>query len=68
MVETIEKKRQPFPNLEAIYLLTPDADSVAMMIEDFTVKGNMYAAAHLFFTNSILFSKFGLLTFWFSIT
>jgi syntaxin-binding protein 1 len=50
VVENIEVRRQPFPNLEAVYILTPTPTSVAAFIEDFQIQGNMYAAAHLFFT------------------
>lgn len=54
VVENIEQRRQPFPNLEAVYILTPSNNSVAGFLEDFTEKGNMYAAAHLFFTDGII--------------
>lgn len=50
VVENVEAHRQPFPNLEAVYILTPTATSVTAFIEDFQIQGNMYAAAHLFFT------------------
>ncbi|KAI9226938.1 MAG: Sec1-like protein [Piptocephalis tieghemiana] len=53
LIENVEKKRQPFPNLEALYFLTPNPDSIALMVEDFTKSEPMYAAAHLFFTTSL---------------
>ncbi|RKP27520.1 Sec1-like protein, partial [Syncephalis pseudoplumigaleata] len=66
LVESIEKKRQPFTNLEALYILTPCVESVFLMIQDLTnggpggKPGSMYAAAHVFFTHTLddmLFKK-----------
>jgi hypothetical protein len=66
VVESIEKKRQPFTNLEALYILTPCVESVFLMIQDLTnggpggKPGSMYAAAHVFFTHTLddmLFKK-----------
>ncbi|KAI8053210.1 Sec1-like protein [Syncephalis plumigaleata] len=66
LVESIEKKRQPFTNLEALYILTPCVESVFLMIQDLSNggpggrPGSMYAAAHVFFTHTLddmLFKK-----------
>ena len=52
VVENIEKQRQPYPNLEAIYILTPCIDSASRLVDDFARKGGpMYAAAHVHFTS-----------------
>jgi hypothetical protein len=52
VVENIEKQRQPYPNLEAIYILTPCSESASRLVDDFARKGGpMYAAAHVHFTN-----------------
>ncbi|KAI9189265.1 syntaxin binding protein 1 [Blastocladiella emersonii ATCC 22665] len=52
LVELITKKRQPYPNLEAIYFLSPTPEAIAHFIVDFCPGGGkkpLYAAAHLFF-------------------
>ncbi|CAO3675534.1 unnamed protein product [Umbelopsis vinacea] len=54
LVENIEKQRQPYPNLEAIYILTPCIESASRLVDDFARKGGpMYAAAHVHFTNGL---------------
>lgn len=51
MVENIEKKRQPYPSLEAIYFLTPCRESIYRLVDDFSTKPPTYKAAHVFFTS-----------------
>ncbi|KAF7726559.1 DEAH (Asp-Glu-Ala-His) box polypeptide 34 [Apophysomyces ossiformis] len=54
LVENIEKSRQPYPTLEAIYFLTPCRDSILRLIDDFTAhKTPMYKAAHVHFTSGL---------------
>eukprot|EP00013_Stygamoeba_regulata_P018891 CAMPEP_0177655338 /NCGR_PEP_ID=MMETSP0447-20121125/14904_1 /TAXON_ID=0 /ORGANISM="Stygamoeba regulata, Strain BSH-02190019" /LENGTH=541 /DNA_ID=CAMNT_0019159231 /DNA_START=187 /DNA_END=1812 /DNA_ORIENTATION=+ len=61
IVEPIEKRRQPFPNLEAVYFLSPSIDSIAALNADFDPEAPVqYAAAHIFLTSRLpktLFSK-----------
>ena len=58
LVEPLEKRRQPYPSLEAIYFVTPTLESVNRIIEDFTRSkqnkdGRLYSGAHLFFTSAL---------------
>jgi len=51
LVENIDLKRKPLPNMEAIYFIAPIERSVLRLIEDFKSKENrMYKCAHVFFT------------------
>lgn len=52
MVENIEKKRQPYPTLEAIYFLTPCRESILRLVDDFS-RTPTYKAAHVHFTSGI---------------
>ena len=52
MVETIEKRREPMPNMEAIYFITPTEESISILMSDFK-KGSLYKAAHVYVTEEI---------------
>merc|ERR1719336_321176 len=53
IVETIEKKREPLPAMEAIYLITPTESSVRELKNDFASQHRtMYRAAHVYFTEA----------------
>ncbi|XP_076383886.1 syntaxin-binding protein Rop isoform X3 [Megalopta genalis] len=51
LVEDINKKREPLPTMEAIYLITPCNNSVQKLIEDFSnPTRTIYKVAHIYFT------------------
>ncbi|CAI2349948.1 unnamed protein product [Caenorhabditis sp. 36 PRJEB53466] len=54
LVEDLTRCREPMPSIEAIYIISPTADSIQRLIEDFTQKSkyalkNSYKAANIFF-------------------
>ncbi|XP_028407731.1 syntaxin-binding protein 1-like [Dendronephthya gigantea] len=61
IVEGLKKSREPLPALEAIYILTPIAESIDLLMNDFREDEQVkYPAAHVFFTevcNDELISK-----------
>ena len=59
LVESLEKKRQPFPKMDAIYFLSSSTSSVECVISDFKSGAN-YAGAHLFFLSEVGWTDQGL--------
>lgn len=55
LVEDINKKREPLPTMEAIYLITPCNSSVQKLIEDFSTSSkSIYKVAHVYFTEGTI--------------
>lgn len=53
IVEDLAKKREPLPNLEAVYLITPTENSIKLFQQDFiSPRLALYKGAHLFFTET----------------
>jgi len=51
IVEMIDKRREPMPAMEAIYLITPTENSVKGLLNDFQSQNRTtYKAAHVYFT------------------
>lgn len=63
IVESLNKKREPIPTFEAVYLITPTESSIKLFQQDFiSPKFALYKAAHLFFTETCpddLFTQIG---------
>jgi len=56
LVENITRKRQPYPDMEAIYFITPTPESIDYLICDFVPGGGkspLYRCGHIFFTSSL---------------
>jgi len=59
IVETVEKKREPMPAMEAIYLITPTVNSVRCLMSDFQSQNRTtYKAAHVYFTEALPEERF----------
>lgn len=54
VIENISKKRQPLPELDSIYFITPELSSVESLCQDFSnEKQPKYKSVHLFFTTLV---------------
>eukprot|EP01094_Clydonella_sp_ATCC50884_P014890 TRINITY_DN2545_c0_g1_i3.p1 TRINITY_DN2545_c0_g1~~TRINITY_DN2545_c0_g1_i3.p1 ORF type:complete len:176 (+),score=27.31 TRINITY_DN2545_c0_g1_i3:32-529(+) len=52
-VEGLEKRRRPFPNMEAVYFISPTEPSIALLNQDFADRSEPhYKCAHIFFPTS----------------
>ncbi|KAH7645177.1 syntaxin-binding protein Rop [Dermatophagoides farinae] len=53
IVEDVGKKREPLPNMDAIYLISPMDRSIRLLQQDFlSTRCALYRAAHVFFTET----------------
>ncbi|VDP13897.1 unnamed protein product [Soboliphyme baturini] len=53
IVEDLNKRREPIPSLDAIYMIAPTRDSISRLMNDFqSPTKTMYKAAHVFFTEA----------------
>ena len=51
-IERLDLVRKPFPNMHAIYFITPTDDSIDRIMKDYeNPKAPQYGSIHLFFTN-----------------
>jgi syntaxin-binding protein 1 len=54
LVEQLSRPRQPFREMEAIYLISPTIESVTFLTQDFeNDKKAKYGAVHLFFLDTV---------------
>jgi syntaxin-binding protein 1 len=49
VVESIDKKRQPFPQMEGVYFISPSEETAKMVLDDLEKK--KYGSTHLFFSS-----------------
>nr|KAJ3420000.1 vacuolar sorting protein VPS33/slp1 [Polyrhizophydium stewartii] len=52
-IEGLMNKRQPSPDKEAVYFISPTMDSVQALINDFSRGKRQYAVAHVFCTSGL---------------
>ncbi|KAJ9555304.1 hypothetical protein OSB04_009918 [Centaurea solstitialis] len=53
LVEDINKRRQPLPNMDAVYYIQPTKENVTMLLSDMAGKTPLYRDAYVFFSSSI---------------
>lgn len=54
IVEKLQMSRQPFPEMEAIYFISPTLEAVRYVVDDFSVKGSpKYGSVHIFFSDTM---------------
>lgn len=59
LVEDLQKRREPIPSMEAIYMMTPSEESIRILMRDFEHPNRpMYKSAHVYFTEGKLFLGF----------
>lgn len=65
MVEDINKKREPLPTMEGIYLMTPTEESIRYLMRDFESPNRpLYKGAHVFFTEGESLTHTNLFFYW----
>ena len=54
LVENLAKSRQPFPEMDVIYFITPTIQSIRLFISDFEVPGkHKYGNVNVIFTDTV---------------
>lgn len=54
VVENISKRREPFPVMAGVYFLSPTQNSIARLIDDFSLSSQpQYKEAHVFFSSPV---------------
>eukprot|EP00948_MAST-09A_sp_MAST-9A-sp1_P003594 g3594.t1 len=56
LVENLHLRRQPLPEMQALYFVEPTEDNVKRIVEDFTKtkeRSKMYSCAHIFFSRPL---------------
>ena len=54
LVEQLDRKRQPFKEMDVVYLVSPTTDSVQKICADFESNASAkYAGVHLFFLDAV---------------
>ncbi|KAI3687468.1 hypothetical protein L1987_81165 [Smallanthus sonchifolius] len=53
LVEDINKRRQPLPNLDAVYYIQPTKQNVAMLLSDMAGKSPLYKDAYVYFSSTV---------------
>ncbi|XP_076950625.1 SNARE-interacting protein KEULE-like isoform X2 [Bidens hawaiensis] len=53
LVEDINKRRQPLPNLDAVYYIQPTQENIAKLLADMAGNSPLYRDAYIFFSSSV---------------
>jgi len=54
LVEQLDKKRQPFREMDVVYLISPTTESVQKILEDFeSAKAARYGGVHIYFLDTV---------------
>uniref|UniRef100_A0A7S2SSJ4 Uncharacterized protein n=1 Tax=Rhizochromulina marina TaxID=1034831 RepID=A0A7S2SSJ4_9STRA len=58
LVESLEKARQSFPEMEVVYIIEPSEGSVTRLVEDFSKAKAPYGDVHLLFLSKLSDARF----------
>nr|XP_043613092.1 SNARE-interacting protein KEULE-like [Erigeron canadensis] len=53
LVEDINKRRQPLPNMDAVYYIQPTKENVVLLLSDMAGKSPLYRDAYIFFSSTV---------------
>ena len=57
LVESLVKARQPFKDMDVVYIISPTVASIKIVCSDFENSAN-YKNVHLFFLDTVCFTEF----------